>query len=30
MVIPICGGWVLSAIVSIIAAQLGKGKQNIP
>jgi hypothetical protein len=29
MVIPICGGWALSVLVSIIAAQQGKPKQNI-
>lgn len=29
MVIPICSGWLLSVIVSIIAARQGKGKQNI-
>ena len=29
MVLPICGGWVLSVIVSIIAAQQGKRKQII-
>jgi len=29
MVVPICGGWALSVIVSIIAAQQGKRKQNI-
>jgi hypothetical protein len=26
MCIPICGGWVLSIIVSIIGAQMGKRK----
>lgn len=26
---PICGGWALSVFVSIIAAQLGKSKQDI-
>ncbi len=29
MVIPVCGGWALSVLVSIIAALLGKPKQNI-
>lgn len=29
MVFPICGGWALSIVVSIIAAQQGKRKQNI-
>lgn len=29
MVIPICGGWVLSVITSIIAAQQGKRKKSI-
>jgi len=29
MLLPICGGWALSVLVSMIAAQLGKQKQNI-
>lgn len=29
MLIPICGGWAFSILVSVLAAQIGKPKQNI-